>query len=1622
MRVPAYMDSGQMQLIGNLKFVVFASVSYFTVTYISSVVFASSDVSRFGEAEQAQLWPVMAFGTQLVINILTMAFDWDPGRMSLDCIVCFINLTACFNFLLAAFPGAAPVLSDVRGRRLYPQRFVAWGHSTVAMLFLCGLVSDYSANRKLATYITNVIMIVTGFTASWCEWAPWGAISLCISMLCFCHVSYAMWHMLGSSSHAPGGKRKLTTNMEYLKIYTVAAWSAFPIIWVAAALHLMTPTVEESAYTFCDFFSKVAFTSSLLRGNFLTSEQRRLNAFMDMEEGKRVQLIKELENELNKKDKFLATISHDLRTPLNGIIGLSESALEGSCGAVPDNLHKTLHTIKISGVRLMALVCDILDNASLHENALYIKQEPVMLKQLVDDAFQLTKILVAKDVQLISKVPESLPPFLGDTGRILQILFNLLGNASKFTHQGSITVSADLIQNGTAIAISVTDTGIGIPEDKINVIFEAFQQADASTGKKYGGTGLGLSLVKQLVLAHRGTVTVNSTFGQGTTFAVTLPFERPQGTAAAPTPKPFAPARSVSRKSHHGPPQLITLPESPSKESSHAPHPHSPQETNTTTTGATTTAGGTGTTTRDPTSPKEPPTSGGPALTAANNNLTKATIASIPSGPAVSSTTRDGVSTNEPLLPLTAAISTASELVAARRTHKESHGVVEILSVDDDAINQMVIESLLQPLKCKVTQAMDGIQALEYISKATSFPDLILLDVMMPKMSGYEVCEQIRKLYPSANIPIIMISAKSQEKNIVEGLKAGSNDYVTKPFNRTEMLARIQTQLKLKDAWRIEVEAARHVQLLQKMLPMPIITRLQSGQTMISDSHEDVTVLFTDIVGFTTIASSTPTMSVIHMLNEMFTAFDGLVDKHGVYKVETIGDAYMAVAGHEECSAANHAERVLNLALDMIEAVSKLILPAGMPPVQIRVGMHSGPAYAGVIGAKCPRYCFFGDTVNTARHVTRMESNGFPMAVHCSDQTYERLIYLYPDDFVLCGARKIKGKGIMRTFLHKSGLWEEALHKAQAMAALAARDTTTTTPIEKATVGLQCELITPSSIAASSSQARAKPASTEDTTQTDNPTSASTTTASPPPQPLRSPVGSPTQALSGLANGESNNQVGDGTTSSQFEQKYVQRKERSSMEYGSRSPEAQKKRSSLTVAISQQAEHRSHSHDSGSNRSSPGFRSPPSPQSMQRMFIQKGGNVPEMHLDDASSYNAHHQQQQHQHQHNNNGGSVSPPRRSHPVEMLGAHTSRSPTNAARPEADHMHPNMLARVAQMQEDLERALDSPSPRVAPRMHEDYRHMDAGSALMIPDDMRAMESAQRHMHTLPTAQQNGSGQQYPQQQQQHQHRRHLSAGQPTQQLAGSARTSVSSRSSSPGRYVLSPQKAGAAARDMQAGVQVGWVGVQPGAALVQRSFSGTPSPNHSDDGSGSPYVRQRRLSLRAQGQHYGVVQGGSPRSAANSASLSLLAPRHHDMANPHWLADLQHVLQQAGLEQHFDALAREDVSVDLLATMSDDNLRALGVTALGARVRLRQAAQQACAHLDLLGGGGGGCVGVDAYGYPTQQPGMVSPRQSHSSDGFAPRTPRGSGPSAGPSLERYSSGSDWEEPSRGPWAWQD
>jgi two-component system sensor histidine kinase ChiS len=413
------------------------------------------------------------------------------------------------------------------------------------------------------------------------------------------------------------------------------------------------------------------------------------------------------------KDEFLANTSHELRTPLNGIIGIAESLIDGATGELDKRTKANLAMIANSGKRLSSLVNDILDFSKLKHQDIGLQLKPIELHSIVEMVLTLSQTLIAKkEIDFVNTVKLDLPAIFADENRLQQILYNLIGNAIKFTDQGHITISAQTI-NEQQVQITVADEGIGIPADKLDSIFESFEQAEGSTERKYGGTGLGLAVTKKLVELHGGKVWVESTLGMGSKFIFTLP------------------------------------------------------------------------------------------------------------------------SSEEPAVPLSSKHPKLTQCIAHTDIHTEESSAVKpattntfkVLIVDDEPVNLQVLHNYLSLQNYSIVQATSGREALKFIDDGL-IPDVILLDVMMPQMTGYEVTHRLREKWLAIEMPILLLTAKNQVEDLVQGLEAGANDYMTKPISKEELLARVKTHLFLKtlaaDNLRMRTELDVAKQLQQMVLPKEV--------------------------------------------------------------------------------------------------------------------------------------------------------------------------------------------------------------------------------------------------------------------------------------------------------------------------------------------------------------------------------------------------------------------------------------------------------------------------------------------------------------------------------------------------------------------------------------------------------------------------------------------------------------------------------------------------------------------------------------------------------------------------------------------------------------------------------
>lgn len=393
-------------------------------------------------------------------------------------------------------------------------------------------------------------------------------------------------------------------------------------------------------------------------------------------------VIESLKKADTLKDEFLATTSHELRTPLHGIIGVAEILQEGSAGKLSKDVQSQLSLIVSSGKRLLHLINDILDFSKLKNNELRLTLTSVNMKEMTDVVILMcTPLIKGKNINFYNQIDKSTALVYADENRIQQVLFNLIGNAVKFTDKGDIIISAKEERN--QVKISISDTGRGISSAEIPYIFDQFQQGYSDIGETVGGTGIGLSITKQLIELHGGEITVVSKINRGTTFHFTL-------------------LKSEAEK-------------------------------------------------------------------AMKKEITSSIIPFIES---------------EKL-----------SLISANYKNISKKHTSTILVADDEIVNLQVLFHQLTLEGYSVIYAQNGEEVLQKVEEETI--DLLILDIMMPKMSGYEVCKSLREKYSLLELPILMLTAKNQLQDKLISFEVGANDYLTKPCERKELLSRVKTLLQL---------------------------------------------------------------------------------------------------------------------------------------------------------------------------------------------------------------------------------------------------------------------------------------------------------------------------------------------------------------------------------------------------------------------------------------------------------------------------------------------------------------------------------------------------------------------------------------------------------------------------------------------------------------------------------------------------------------------------------------------------------------------------------------------------------------------------------------------------------
>ncbi|WP_309121771.1 ATP-binding protein [Paenibacillus sp.] len=410
-------------------------------------------------------------------------------------------------------------------------------------------------------------------------------------------------------------------------------------------------------------------------------------------------LADKLQQANREKDRFLVNTSHELRNPLHGIMNITQSVLDDSVRPVPEE-HKRRLEIQVAVARRMSLMLDdLIDVTRLKESTVRLQIGNVRIRPVVDGILEMLRFMLdGKPVALLIDVPDEFPAVKADENRLVQILFNLLHNAIKFTDEGSISVYAE--RTDAAAHIHIRDTGIGMDESTRQRIFLPYEQGDSERANAVGGFGLGLSIAKQLVELHGGDLSVASVPGEGSRFTITLPLaeetDRTESAEASRNLIAIGSADFVADRT-----QVVHLPAS----SVDSEHP-------------------------------------------------------------------------------------------------------KVLVMDDDSINLAILVDILRTVPYHVATAMNAADAIDKLETTTY--DLIITDVMMPQMSGYEFTRRIRERFSMAELPILLLTARSRSEDVLAGFQAGANDYVTKPVDYWELRSRVRAliELKLSIEGRLRMEAA----------------------------------------------------------------------------------------------------------------------------------------------------------------------------------------------------------------------------------------------------------------------------------------------------------------------------------------------------------------------------------------------------------------------------------------------------------------------------------------------------------------------------------------------------------------------------------------------------------------------------------------------------------------------------------------------------------------------------------------------------------------------------------------------------------------------------------------------
>ncbi len=553
------------------------------------------------------------------------------------------------------------------------------------------------------------------------------------------------------------------------------------------------------------------------------------------------------------KSRFFTNISHELRTPLTLILAPLKRMLTEEQAKLPPGIIQRLEAMVGNTHRLLRLVNQLLDFSRLESGSETVSNQWVDLHSIVGGVIRAFEPFArSKGLSLELRAPKKMQKVFTDSQKLDKVLCNLLSNACKFTKEGgSIVVRIE--ETKEQVSIAVKDTGIGIAIDDQNRIFERFYQVDSSTSRRFEGTGIGLSLSRELIELCRGTLTVESEPDAGSTFIITLPCEK----GGSPPAKATAPeiVESMERRAHN--------------------------------------------------------TAAALEAELGMRNIRRSAVSE-----------GQHLSGNEKLQPTKQA--DAPQKAQSEPPILENAGVSiinntkpKVVVIDDNAdMRDLVAEICEQDFE--TVQAADGSAGLDVIHKTK--PALIISDIMMPVMDGYELLRRVREDPATASIPILLLTAKSGDEMRLEGLESGADDYLVKPFDARELLARTRNLIRLceqeQELKRLNSELQQEViylatrldraRRLQQFLPPKIASKiLEEGQPVeIAQERQPITVFSMKIKGFDRLSEAIAPEDMAAMLNSYLSSAVDVVFSNGGTLNTLLQDLIVGFVGAPESQGA----------------------------------------------------------------------------------------------------------------------------------------------------------------------------------------------------------------------------------------------------------------------------------------------------------------------------------------------------------------------------------------------------------------------------------------------------------------------------------------------------------------------------------------------------------------------------------------------------------------------------------------------------------------------------------------------------------------------------------------------